>query len=1386
MVSGWKRAVAILPLLLASGVMAASGDKASGGPQRFIIEFRDPPLASFPGGKPPSAPLVTDQEMFEATSPTVTGARKLDVRSPQSQAYLHYLDTARGAFTLEAAALLGRSIKPSHVYRNALNGMALELTPSEAKALSKSPFIKSIRKDKRNRLDTDAGPKWIGAGQIWNGDSGFPANKGEGVVIGVIDTGINWDHPSFADPGNDGYHYSNPFGSKLGLCSDPEVMCNNKLVGVYDFIEDDPETDVVEENTKGKDNDHVGHGSHVSSIAAGNVLNVVLNGSVNATVSGVAPHANIVMYRVCYAGDPPDPEGGGCPDSAILAAIDQAVEDGVDAINLSIGSTPYNPWSPGSIPLTFLNARNAGIFVATSAGNEGPNAGTVGSPGNAPWVMAVGNASHNRVFGSLVQNMSGGATPAPADMIGASLTTGLGSRKIVYAGDYGFPLCGTGEAELASTCAGNHGTSNPWNGQTPFNGEIVVCDRGIYGRIEKGKNVMLAGAGGFILANTELDGESIVADDHCLPASHIGKQDGDILRAWLASGSNHMGSLSGFTLALADKFADRISGSSSRGPAVPPVQDVMKPNLIGPGTSILAASNTDDEFRVLDGTSMASPHIAGSAALVRAVHPDWNVSQIASALETTATPELAKDTDGGVATPFDRGAGRPRLGEAVNAGLFLDVSGAEFSSANPLVGGKPKDLNLPSMVNSACQSICTFTRTVKDQMGGGNWTASAENFPAGVAVEITPHTFSLGNGGSKTLSIEIDVSAAGIVGDWIYGDILLTAAGSSDQTLTVAVFSSGGDLPDAWNINDDRDSGWAEFSLSGLVALPDATFTSGGLVAPTTTKKTLKQDPTDSDPFDGGEGVFTVWHNLPQGGLWLHAETRTSTADDLDLYVGRDDNEDGFADEDEKLCESTSPSDLENCDLFNLPPGNYWVLVQNWDDGQAAGDEATLVSAAVKSSGESSLVATGPGIVGPGELFTVRTSWSNINALSGAEWFGAVGVGTDREQRDNVGVIPVRFHRNGYAAAQTLPLMNDVTQKLALAGHTSHDRLFIDIPPGVTSLTITAHGVNAAQSNALGMELYRQTFSNALKSPPFVQLPEGLSLLASATGSGGNGPSITLNFSVTQGRYYVKLSNSADNAVAVTINTAVTAGSSGLSPHRGLWDFDRDISQGAEWNGAGDVRFSVWYAYDDLGQPTWYIASGPAASGNIWTADLLRVTNDGQQQQENVVGKLSVTFIADNKLIYSYSLMGEAGFDTMHPNSTNTCPVVNGGPKRYTGHWYRGVAGLGGSTVLAYAAAEAQVHYIYDAKGEPRWIFASHDNEATATQGVLQLLQFSGFCAVCTPVAVNYQTVGQVDFSFGTETSGNWTLDFDLDSPLLQSINRTDSVVKLSDTLNCE
>ena len=1371
--------VAISSQVFAKSPATPSDDSVK---QRYIITMQDPPLSRYDGRIIYTPEREYQSTQLEATANSATGARKLNVKSPQSKQYLRFLDERFESFRGEAALRLGRQLTTTHRYRIALNGFAADLNSAEAAILRDMPGVVSVRPDEKQRLHTDAGPEWLGADKIFDGSSGFPASGGEGVVVGIIDSGINWSHPAFQDPGEvgTGWDHVNPYGEQLGLCSEDEVLCNDKLAGVYDFVEDDPASDAVEENTNGKDNS--GHGSHVASIAVGNPDDVTLNG-IPASISGVAPNANLITYRVCYiAGE------GGCQTSAILKAIDQAIEDGVDVVNYSIGGDAFNPWSPGTTIYAFLSARAAGIYVATSAGNAGPNSGTMGSPANAPWITAVGNATHDRVFASLLENLTGGDTPPPTSLVGASFTDGIGIRDIVHAREYGYPLCGDGAAQSQPDCASNTGESNPFEPGT-FNGEIVVCDRGTYGRVEKGKNLQLAGAGGYVLANADDSGElsGTVADDHCLPATHINYDDGEKLRTWLETGSNHQASISGFSVFHIEEAGDVISRLSSRGPNQSPVENILKPDLIAPGIEILGASSVGNNFAFLSGTSMASPHVTGGAALIKSVHPEWTPPMLVSAMAMTATPELAVDYDGSTAIPHKRGSGRPQLDQAVNAGLYLNETENEFIRANPNVGGNPKNLNLPSLVDTECFNTCSFQRTVTDLVGGASWSATAEGFANGISVSVSPQNFSLANGADQPLTITIDLSQSNLVGQWVYGEVHLASSGLPDAVLPVAVFADGGSLPDDWEINSASNSGWQEFELSDMVNMPDATFTSGGLVVPTITSEVLPQDPNDK-PYDGLQGKMVVLHSVPAGTLWLHAETLMSTVQglDLDLYVGLDANKDGRPQESEELCSSTSPTEIEFCDLFTPVEGDYWIIVQNWvnpdqyDSTEQA--EVVLKSAVVGKDTTSLLSATGTGIIPMGANHTVRLSWDNVNDLPGTELMGAVGIGTNREAPNNIGIIPVMFNKTGIASPETLLLLNGVGRGLTLEGNGIHDHTFIDIPPGTEALSVSASGADAGQSESLIIELYQVDFDNAFEDAPFVNFPptDG-GPLASASGANGSGPVLNVSGQIlTPGRWFVVLKNTNANPAAVTVQADITSTGDPLDVQFGLWEPSSrsNTHQGIDFNSTGDYRALLWYTYEEDGKPTWYQAAAVATGSNIVVAPLVRYTNDGMKQQATPVGHVSITAIGETDLIFSWVLFGESGSDRMFVLSSPNCPTIDDSKKSYDGLW-SAPAGRGGASGLVNTGAQAFVHYIYDDKGNPVWLTAAPEVQSpTATE--MRILQWDGYCPNCSGEEPTFETMGMFTREFADEYNLTWTLDYDLVPPLSGTISRTDVTEKLT------
>jgi hypothetical protein len=232
-----------------------------------------------------------------------------------------------------------------------------------------------------------------------------------------------------------------------------------------------------------------------------------------------------------------------------------------------------------------------------------------------------------------------------------------------------------------------------------------------------------------------------------------------------------------------------------------------------------------------------------------------------------------------------------------------------------------------------------------------------------------------------------------------------------------------------------------------------------------------------------------------------------------------------------------------------------------------------------------------------------------------------------------------------------------------------------------------------------------------------------------------------------------------------------------------LWQpKNRDIRQGLEYNGSTVDRAIIWYTYRNDGSPTWYLASGAKQSGNTWSSDLLRFTNDGATQQGTVVGEVIMTVVDPESLIFSYTLFGESGSELMRrTDSSGLCPQQNGTPRSYNGLWYRGVSGLGGASVLVNSVAQAQIHYLYDDDGEPAWLYADGGN--TAEQ--LPILQWKGFCPLCTGTYSN-QEVGVLTRHFDSESNGDWTLDYLMASPLAGNVQRTDDVVKLTAPIVCQ
>jgi len=1029
-------------------LQAADAEVASENPFKglsagiFIVSLEDPAVALYEGGI----------GGLQATS--TEGKSQLNVAAPAAVAYRGHLESQQSKLIARLSRDLAGSADVKAQYFNAANAIAVHLTPEEAARVLRMPGVKSVVPDVIRQLDTDQGPGWIGAPSIWDGTATGVGTHGEGVIVGVLDTGINPGNPSFADVGGDGYDHDNPFGAGnyVGVCNpaeavyDPTFACNDKLIGAWNAtaspgpIDDD------------------GHGSHTASTAAGNYVQATVAAptkTITPMISGVAPHANIISYDVC--------DSGGCPGFAILGGIDQAITDGVDVINYSIGSeTPSDPWAQPD-ELGFLAAREAGIFVAHSAGNEGPEASTSGSP-NAPWMIHVAATTHPRKYVNSVGDFTGGDS-ALADIAGLGFTGGYGPANIVYAGD--FASAETTTPELCGV--GNQLDFNsPWDPGT-FDGEIVVCDRGTYGRVEKGANVLAAGAGGFVLVD---NGAGLVGDAHELPGVHITQADGDVLKAWLATGSDHQAVIGGAVENIDDANADILAGFSSRGPNA--LIDMIIPSIAAPGVDIIAADGIadDNSWGFLSGTSMASPHIAGSAALLMSLHPDWTPAEIQSAMQLTAAHVVLKEDGVTPGTPFDRGSGRVDLVGAANSGLIMNETVDNYLAADPAIGGDVGAINLPSMANSACVVTCSWTRTVT-ATANASWTAMTVGHD-GLTLAVSPESFTLVEGESVELTVTADVSGVDSE-DHVFGYLVLETTGGGTAgdgipaaTMPIAVRSTTGDIPANMHISTRRDAGsWQIDNLTAL-EISDLTVTVEGLVVGEQDHETVPQDSDNADVFDDyTDGTFLKLVDIPAGTTNFISEVLFSESPDLDLFMGYDLNNDGIPTPNEVGCVSASGTALESCEFADPPAGQWWVLVQNWAASAPDADDAfTLSTAVLDGSDAGNMTVDGPANVGQLEPFSLRVFFDeDMNA--GERYYGSFSLGTDAGNAGNLGSVAVKLDRHEddvhKTASTDLAMPGDtVSYEITILPNVMNEDLTYDltdtIPEGMTYVDGSATG----------------------------------------------------------------------------------------------------------------------------------------------------------------------------------------------------------------------------------------------------------------------------------------------------------------------------------------
>ncbi|QOC22525.1 S8 family serine peptidase [Wenzhouxiangella sp. AB-CW3] len=713
----------------------------------YIVRFEEPSLARYEGGIRGLAP----------TSPRATGQR-INTRSSAAVAYREFLAEQQESYLQAMGQTSRRSLTPERQFLNVLNGMTLRLTQEEAEAVARLPFVAGIEPNRIDELHTDEGPDLINAPDVWAGStiSGLH-NRGEGIIIGILDTGFNFDHPSFAEEADDGHVHDNPYGDGVftGLCADPsasdyEDVCNNKVIGTYNLHP---------LSTSSDDTDN--HGTHVASTAAGNPLDIVFPFNyldLDVDISGVAPRANLINYKVC------EPT---CPADVRIAAVDHAVNDGVHVLNHSI-SNSEPPWA-SAVSLAFLDANAAGIVVAASAGNSGPGASTAASTG--PWNIAVGASTHQRLL-AVLATIGTDTEEYRGSPFGAPLT-GAYSGDLRYAGDV--------DSENSEGCDAFPADA--------FDGEAALIRRGGCTFAEKVDNAVDAGANFVVIANNESGIASLGGlGDAPVPVLSVADSTGD---AFIDEIDGDVAVLDVEAIIEVDSDnADIMANFSSRGPAS---HNVIAPAVTAPGVQILAGARAEsDDFVAISGTSMSSPHVAGAAALLAHERPTWTPTEIRSALTLSANPDHLKEDGSTPADPFDMGSGRIDVAAAADVGFVMDESIANFEAANPADGGNPATLNLSSIKESECFTECSFQRTIRSVVADPVEYTITTTVPSGISIDVTPSSFTLGAGATQSLNIEIDVT--GVPFDqWNFADIHIeedgTTVGVSNARMPVALIS---------------------------------------------------------------------------------------------------------------------------------------------------------------------------------------------------------------------------------------------------------------------------------------------------------------------------------------------------------------------------------------------------------------------------------------------------------------------------------------------------------------------------------------------------------------------------------------------------------------------
>ncbi len=901
---------------------------------------------------------------------------------------------ARQLRTEHRQAANSAGVRIVNQYTTALNGFSAIMSHVQAEKLAARNDVILVLADEMYFPTTDSSGDFLGL--TAPGGAYDLGVLGDGVVVGVIDTGIWPEHPSFADDGtypappitlDDTDRPTCEFGNTAHNPADAAFTCNNKLVGARQMLDTYREVLGAEDFEFDSARDDNGHGTHTSSTAAGNAdVPATVNSHDLGTVTGIAPRAHVVMYK--GLGD----QGGFGSDLA--AAIDQAVFDGVDVINYSIGGGAS---LTGIDDIAFLFAADAGVFVAASAGNSGPAAATIGGPGTVPWLTTVGASSQTRFFEGTVALGNG------QSYTGASLTAGVASAPLVDAA-----LAHKRQKKGDDLCT--PGSLSPGM----VRGAIVLCRRGVIARVDKSLAVLQAGGVGMILYENNNAGDRFT-DNHHVPTVHVDNTEGLAIKSYIASLAPRKATAAIVDTGTLGAFdpAPSMTSFSSRGPDSI-AEDIIKPDVTAPGMQILAGASPYADpganlFQSIAGTSMSSPHVAGLFALLKEAHPDWSAAAAKSALMTTASTDVRDNDRVTPANPFGMGAGHvdpgspDAAGSSFDPGIVYDAGFFEYlgflCDKGPEVFANPDatcgflesigipttatDLNVPSIGVSSVPGAKTIQRTVTSVADTAQTYTVAVEAPAGFDVTVEPTTLELDPGELATYTVTFEnVSAP--VDEWRHGSLTWT---SGDYVARSPISVKGTLFEAPALLTGEGESGSVSFDVSfGYTG--DYTAAGHGLEPATVHVDDVAQDPDQTfAPSDVGNGA--VAHQITTNGsarlrLAIPPDAVIDPDIDIDLFL--------YDSAGNQVASSTLGGTDELIDLEFPADDTYTAYVHGWQTLQEPGAGTTPVTLYVwdisATPGGTLTVDSAPASAVQGDTGTVQASWTG--ATAGQWYLGAV------------------------------------------------------------------------------------------------------------------------------------------------------------------------------------------------------------------------------------------------------------------------------------------------------------------------------------------------------------------------------------------------------------